>query len=115
MNDVSISLLQTQKLYSTALSQHKIDTATYDTGIHTLAVVRLDNNDVRDILRIAGPPALVAQNITFVSAEIGTFPGLLGKTTTLHNSLTTLVASMQASLVTASNLVKTSACAAAVP
>lgn len=115
MNDVSNSLLQAQQLYSTALAQGAISTQAFTTGIHTLAVVRLDNGDVRDLIRVAGPSAMIAQNITFVSAEIGTLPGLLGKTKPLSDSLSSMVASMQASLGTASNLVTTSTCAQAVP
>lgn len=115
MNDVSIALLQAQQLYSTALAQRKIDTATYNAGSNTLALVRLDNSGVRDIIRIAGPSDVIAQNITFVSAEIGTFPGLLGKTTQLQSSIGALVTSMQASLGTASKLVDTTSCAQALP
>lgn len=115
MNDVSNSLLQAQQLYSTALAQGAISTQAFTTGIHTLAVVRLDNGDVRDLIRVAGPSAMIAQNITFVSAEIGTLPGLLGKTKPLSDSLSSMVASMQASLGTARNLVTTSTCAQAVP
>jgi len=115
MNDVSTALLQAQKLYSTALAQRKIDTATYNAGNNTLAVVRLDNSGVRDIIRIAGPSDVIAQNITFVSAEIGTFPGLLGKTTQLQSSIGALVTSMQASLGTASKLVTTTTCAQSLP
>ena len=115
MNDVSTALLQAQKLYSTALAQRKIDTATYNAGSNTLALVRHDNSGVRDIIRIAGPSDVVAQNITFVSAEIGTFPGLLGKTTQLQSSIGALVTSMQASLGTASKLVNTTTCPQALP
>lgn len=115
MNDVSIALLQAQQLYSAALAQRKISAATYNAGSDTLAVVRLDNSGVRDIIRIAGPSDVIAQNITFVSAEIGTFPGLLGKTTQLQSSIGALVTSMQASLGTASKLVNTTSCAQALP
>lgn len=115
MNEVSNALLQAQKLYTTALAQHSIDTAAYNAGINTLAVVRLDNSGVRDMIRIAGPSDAIAQNISFVSAEIGTFPGLLGTTTQLQSGIGTLVASMQTSLGTASSLVTTTTCAQALP
>ena len=115
MNDVSTNLLLAQQLYAAALSQGSIDTPTFTTGANTLSQVRLDTGDARDIIRIAGPSDVITQNITFVAAEIGTFPGLLGKTNPLNTSLTSLVTSMQASLGTASSLVAGSTCPASVP
>ena len=115
MNDVSASLLQAQQLYSAALSQKAINAAAYLTGSNTLSTVRVDNGDVRDMIRIAGPTDLVTQNLTFVSSEVDTLPGTLGTTTQLRSSLTTLVASMQASLATAKHLIATSTCAKSVP
>ncbi|GAC1356082.1 MAG: hypothetical protein NVSMB3_02010 [Acidobacteriaceae bacterium] len=115
MNDVSTALLQAQRIYSTALAQHSIDASTYNAGTNALSTVRLDNSGVRDMIRIAGPADVIAQNITFVTAEVGTFPGLLGKTPQLQSSLGPLVASMQASLGTAGNLVATTTCAQALP
>lgn len=115
MNGVSASLLQAQQLYSAALSQKAINAAAYLTGSNTLSTVRVDNGDVRDMIRIAGPTDLVTQNLTFVSSEVDTLPGMLGTTTQLRSSLTTLVASMQASLGTAKHLIATSTCAKSVP
>ena len=115
MNDVATTLVKAQNLYTTALGQRKLDAATYSTGTNTLAVVRLDNTDVRDIIRIGGPADLVAKNINFVSAEVGTFPSLLGKGTTLYSSLATLVKSAQTNLGIASRLVVSSTCPQAVP
>ncbi len=115
MADVTNGLVQAEQLYATALSQKAITAAAYASGVKTLSLVNVDNSDVRDLIRIGGPPSLVAQNLTFVSAEIGTLPGLLGTTTQLKSSLTTLTTSMQASLGIASTDVTQSTCPKAVP
>ena len=115
MNDVATTLVKAQNLYTTALAQRKLDAATYSTGTNTLSVVRLDNTDVRDIIRIGGPADVVAKNINFVSAEVQTFPSLLGKGTTLSSSIATLVKSAQTNLGIASKLVVSTTCPQAVP
>lgn len=110
MNDVSTGLLAVQTLYSTALSQNLISAATYNAGINTLAIVRSDTGDLRDLIRIAGPSDVIAQNVTFVSAEIATLPGLLGTTGQLKSSMDPIAASMQKSLGAAGALVAGSTC-----
>ena len=115
MNDVSTDLLQVQQLYAAALTRKIINPSTYSTGANALSQVRLDNGDVRDMVRIAGPSKEITQNITFVSEEISTFPGLLGNSSQLSSNLNSLVSSMQSSLNTASGLVSSSTCPGSVP
>ncbi len=115
MNVVSADLLQAQQLLAAAQSSGSINASSFNAGIQTLAQLRLDNGDVRDLVRIASPKDVVAKNITFVAAEIGTLPGLLGSTAALKGSLVSLNASMQASLGQASTLISNSVCAQSVP
>ncbi len=110
INDVSTDLLALQTLYSTALSQNLISAATYNAGSNTLAIVRSDTGDLRDLIRIAGPSDVIAQNVTFVSAEVATLPGLLGTNAQLKGSMDPIAASMQKSLGVAGALVAGSTC-----
>lgn len=115
MSSVSANLLQAQQLFSAALASGAINAAAYASGSQTLAQVRLDTGDVRDLVRIASPSDVVTKNISFVAAEIGTLPGVLGGTAQLQTSLASLTTSMQASLGQAGKLIASSSCAQAVP
>ncbi len=92
------------------MSQNLISAATYNAGINSLAIVRSDAGDLRDLIRIAGPSNMIAQNVTFVSAEIATLPGLLGATAQIKGSMDPVAASMQKSLGVAGALVAGSTC-----
>lgn len=110
MDDVMSGLLQVQTLFSAAQAQNQISADVYNAGVNTLSIVRSDTSDVRDMIRIAGPTDVIAQSLTFVSAEIGTLPGLLGGNDQLRNSLAPLAASMQTSLGSAASSVGSSTC-----
>ena len=110
MNDVSNNLLAVQSLYATALSQSQISADTFNTGSNNLAIVRSDTSDLRDLIRIAGPSDMIAQNVNFFSAEIATLPGLLGTTAQLKSGISPIAASMQKSLGVAGALVAGSTC-----
>lgn len=115
MYDVNTALIQAEQLYQQALSQKVISQAAYNSGTQTLSLVNVDNSDVRDLIRIDGPTDKITKDITFVSAEIATLPGVLGTTGSLNKSLTSLATSMQTSLGKASALVAKSTCASSVP
>jgi hypothetical protein len=114
MGDVSALLVQARQLYASALASGAINQSTFDSGSNTLAGVQLDNADVRDLVRIAGASSMVAQNVTNISSEVAALPDLLGTTATLHNSLSTLVQTMQTSLSESGYLASTSTCPATV-
>ena len=115
MAAVAGNLVQAEQIFATALAQRSISASTYASGLKTLSLVSVDNADVRDLIRIDGPVATIAQNLSFVSAEVGTLPGMLGSTAQLRSSLSSLTGSMQASLASASASVAQSTCPQTVP
>lgn len=112
MDRIYASLIYTQQLYKAAQTVNPADPSTYYANNDALVKMQLHSQDIRDIIRVGGPPDIIAQGVAAVSSDIAMIPALLSGNKQLP--LDAVIADMQARLTNVSKLVNAASCAESV-
>jgi len=112
MNGVYSKLIQVQQNYTAGQQANSATTSASAAKKDAVAKMQLYSQDVRDMIRIGGPQAVVGTGVAAISTEVTTLPVVLVNTS---QPLVSLVSNMQTGLKNVSDLVNASTCPQSTP
>jgi len=112
MNGVYSKLIEVQQNYTAKQQANSATTSASVAKNDSVVKMQLYSQDVRDIIRLGGPQAVVRTGVAAISTEVITLPGLLVNTS---QPLVSLVSNMQTGLKNVSDLVDASTCPQSTP
>lgn len=112
MNGVYSKLIQVQQNYTAGQQANSATRSASTAKNDSVVKMQLYSQDVRDIIRIGGPQAVVGTGVAAISTEVTALPGLLVNTS---QPLVSLVSNMQTGLKNVSDLVNASTCPQSTP
>jgi hypothetical protein len=112
MNGVYSKLIEVQQNYTAKQQANSATTSASVAKNDSVVKMQLYSQDVRDIIRLGGPQAVVGTGVAAISTEVITLPGLLVNTS---QPLVSLVSNMQTGLKNVSDLVDASTCPQSTP